>query len=134
MARSLLNQGEIIEGVEQLHRRVDACIDACHVLLFPVIALLSRFLNLRGNQVRITRELAQAQKDIALVAQRDHAEIRDMILELRSSFTDYVRNQDVLPSNDTFQAVVQNIHEVCQYMFHQPEFHPFLFRKRKLLP
>jgi hypothetical protein len=40
MMRSILYQDEIKEGVDELHRKVDTCIDACQVLLLSVILSL----------------------------------------------------------------------------------------------
>jgi hypothetical protein len=71
-------------------------------------------------QIKITKELAEAHSKQALAAQRDNSEIRDLILELRSSFTQYIQNQDVqVPVNsEAFQTVVQDIEEVCQSTGH----------------
>jgi hypothetical protein len=110
--RSLLHQGDIREGVDELHRRVDTCIEACHVHPFPSNCVPFLIFRISVRQVRISRELAQAQTEHTLAAQRDNSEIREMILELRASFTQYIHNREV-PNNETFQTVYQDIQEVC---------------------
>jgi hypothetical protein len=69
-------------------------------------------------QIKITKELAEAHSKSSLAAQRDNSEIRDLILELRSSFTQYINNQEVPVNSEAFQTVVQDIEEVCQLMGH----------------
>jgi hypothetical protein len=64
------------------------------------------------HQLRITRQLAQAQQDRHEASQRDVHQLRDKVQDLVKEFTRYMNDRTIVSHSDTFRAVVEDIEEV----------------------
>jgi hypothetical protein len=65
-------------------------------------------------QVKVGQELARAQADQIIAAQRDNAEVQGKLQGLLEAFSQYLSDQSALSHDVTFQAVVRDIREVCR--------------------
>jgi GTP cyclohydrolase III len=64
--------------------------------------------------VKVGQELARAQTDQIIAAQRDNVEVQEKLQDLLEAFTQYLGDQNALARSATFQAVVRDIQKVSR--------------------
>lgn len=108
--KSFLQQREIKDGIDRLHRDMDAA-----MMKFNVLKFCSPFIykaHVLDAQIRINMELTRGHQESRAVQERDKAEIRDVLQKIVKS-TDDMRALLNMQSAQPIDEIMESLQTVC---------------------